>query len=169
MLSPVAERMKLGISLYLFPPLFVAFFALVGCAVPKQGPATITKVNPEHFYSGKVVRTTDSMVQFEHLRRFRGALETEDYSNIYGNYYSVFWVSEDKRPVTVRLDYRSGNTASEVHTKEVLVDLPKSKNVTKFEVTGSQYSEQGPVTQWKASVVDNGKVIAEYKSFLWKK
>lgn len=168
MLSPVAERMKSGSPLYLFTPLFVAFFALVGCSVPKEGPATITKVNPDHFYPGKVVRTTDRMVEFEHRRRFYGVLESEDYQNAYGNYYSVFWVSEDKRPVTVLFNYRLGKTAAQVHTKEIFVNAPKSKNVTKFQVTGDEYSEQGPVTQWKASVVDNGTVIAEYSSYLWK-
>ena len=160
--------MKSGSPAYLFTPLIVAFFALAGCSVPKEGPATITKVNPDHFYPGKIVKTTDKMVKFEHLRRFHGVLEGEDYSNAYGNYYSVFWVSEDQRPVVVRLDYRLGKTAYQVHSKEIIVDVPKSKNVTKFQVTGDEYKKQGPVTQWKASVLDNGEVIAEYKSYLWK-
>ena len=167
-LSRVPERMKTGSSVYLLTPLIVASFAFVGCSVPKEGPATITKVNPEHFYPGKVVRSTDRMVEFEHSRRFRGVLISEDYANTYGHYYSIFWVSEDKRPVTVRLEYRLGKTASQVHSKEVQVDAPKSKNVTKFQVTGDEYKTQGPVTQWKATVLDNGSVIAEYASFLWK-
>ena len=167
-LSAVSERMKSGSPLYLFTPLIVAFFALAGCTVPKEGPATITKVNPDHFYPGKVVKTTDRMVEFEHLRRFHGVLDTADYQDAYGNYFSVFWVSEDKRPVTVRFDYRLGKTANQVHSKEISVDSPKSKNVTKFQVTGDEYKNQGPVTQWMASVLDNGAVIAEYKSYLWK-
>ncbi|MDF1740306.1 MAG: hypothetical protein P1U86_14185 [Verrucomicrobiales bacterium] len=160
--------MKSGSPVSLFTPLIVAIFALVGCSVPKEGPATITKVNPEHFYPGKVVKTTDRMVQFESLRRTHGLLDSADYKEAYGNYFSVFWVSEDKRPVTVRFDYRLGKTASQVHSKELVIDSPKSKNVTKFQVTGDEYADQGPVTQWKFSVLDGGSVITEYKSYLWK-
>ncbi len=167
-LSAVAERMNSGSPVYLFTPLIVAIFALAGCSVPKEGPATITKVNPDHFYPGKIVRTTDKMVEFEHLRRFHGVLESSDYQDAYGNYFSVFWVSEDKRPVTVRFEYRLGKTASQIHSKEVSVASPKSKNVTKFQVTGDEYRNQGPVTQWKASVLDGDEVITEYRSYLWK-
>ena len=48
------------------------------------------------------------------------------------------------------------------------MDRPKRSNVTKFEVTGSDYWDGGKVTQWKVSIVESGVVVAEFRSFLWK-
>ena len=85
-----------------------------------------------------------------------------------GQYYSVFWKSATKQSVTVRLDYRQGITGSQVLSKELFIAKPKRSNVTKFEVTGDEYRDGGKVTQWKASVIENGSVVAQYKSYLWK-
>ena len=48
-----------------------------------------------------------------------------------------------------------------------MVSEPKHSNVTKFEVTADTYLRDGKVTQWKASIVEDGVVVAEYKSYLW--
>jgi len=144
-----------------------AFFLFAGCTTTGTGPVVITKVNPYHLQNGPLVRTEDLMVDFEQQRYLYGAVENTERTELLGNYYTIFWKSETKSPATVRLDYRQGRTGLKVHTREVAVAEPKRSNVTKFEVTGGDYQRDGKVTQWKASIVENGSVVAEYKSYLW--
>ena len=107
------------------------------------------------------------MIDFEQHRYLHGAVEAVEIVERYGNYFTIFWKSETKAPATVRLEYRQGSTGLKVHQQEVVVAQPKRRNVTKLEVTGSDYQRDGKVTQWKASIVENGTVVAEYKSYLW--
>ena len=145
----------------------VAFLLLTGCATSGSGPVVITKVNPYHLQNGPLVRTEDQMIDFEQQRYLYGAVENTERTELFGNYYTIFWKSETKSPATVRLEYRQGRTGLKVYTQEVAVSEPKRSNVTKFEVTGDDYQRDGKVTQWKASIVENGSVVAEYKSYLW--
>jgi hypothetical protein len=144
-----------------------AFFVLTGCSTTDSGPVEITKVNPYHVQNGPFVRTEDLMVDFEQRRYIYGAIENSEKAELYGNYYTIFWKSETKSPAIVRLDYRQGSTGLKVHTQEVSVSETKRSNVTKFQVTGDDYQRDGKVTQWKVSIVENGAVVAEYKSYLW--
>ncbi len=144
-----------------------AFLFLTGCATGGSGPVTITKVNPYHMHGQSYVQTEDQMIDFEYFRHLHGAVEGEEIRERYGNYFTIFWESETKVPATVRLEYRQGRTGLKVHSQEVAVAAPKRRNVTKLEVTGDDYHRDGKVTQWKASIVENGTVVAEYKSYLW--
>lgn len=140
---------------------------LGGCTTTASGPVEITKVNPYHLLPGPIVKTDDRMIEFEHRRHLRGAVETTELRERYGNHYTVFWKSETRNPATVRLEYRQGKTGLRVHTQEVFVASPKRTNTTHFKVVGGDYQEQGKVTQWKASILENGTVVAEYQSYLW--
>lgn len=108
------------------------------------------------------------MIEFEHRRHLWGAIEASDRRDLMGNYFTIFWKTKTKNPATVRFEYRQGKTGYDIKTQEEYVASPKHSNVTKFQVTGDDYWDNGKVTQWKASVVENGTVVAEYKSFLWK-
>jgi len=140
---------------------------LAGCAVSASGPVAITKVNPYHLSSATILETEDPMIAFEQRRHLRGAIESADYTERYGNYFTVFWTSKTKAPAVVRLEYRQGRTGLKTLVKEVEVAAPKGSNTTKFQITGDDYRENGKVTQWKASIVEDGAVVAEYKSYLW--
>jgi hypothetical protein len=140
---------------------------LAGCTTPSGGPVAITKVNPYHLQSGPIVKTEDRMIEFEHRRHLHGAVEASERRDLYGNYFTVFWKTETRAPVTVRFEYRQGSTGLAIHTKEVVVDAPKRTNETQFEIVGDDYHQNGKVTQWRATVVENGTVVAEYKSYLW--
>ena len=56
----------------------------------------------------------------------------------------------------------------QVLSKELFIADPKGNNVTKFQIVGDDFEDGGKVTQWKASVIEDGVVMAEYRSFLWK-
>lgn len=140
---------------------------LVGCAATASGPVAITKVNPYHLYEAKIVKTEDRMIEFEQRRHLHGAVDSAEQRELFGNYFTIFWKTETRAPVTVRLEYRQGSTGLRTYSQETFVEKPKRSNETKFQITGADYHGSGKVTQWKASIVENGTVVAEYKSYLW--
>lgn len=164
---PLPIRMTPGFTRLLQVSTCSAFLLLIGCAATGSGPVTITKVNPYHLQGGPLIKTDDQMIDFEQHRHLHGAVENTERRELYGNYFTIFWKSETKAPATVRFEYRQGSTGLKVYTQEIEVSAPKRRNVTKLEVTGNDYHRDGKVTQWKASIVENGTVVAEYKSYLW--
>ncbi|MEM1442407.1 MAG: hypothetical protein AAGF67_08695, partial [Verrucomicrobiota bacterium] len=131
-------------------------------------PVTITKVNHYHLQTGPPVQSQDEMILHEERFLLHGALESEEYQERLGNYFSIFWTSKERVPATVRFEYCQAMTGPKVYTKEIRIDSPKRKNVTKFEITGTQYQDLGKVTQWRASIIENGSEAAEYRSYLWR-
>jgi hypothetical protein len=140
---------------------------LPACATTSSGPVAITKVNPYHLNTFVPIRTQDDMIRLEQQRLLYGAVDNEERRERFGNYFTIFWKTKSRNPATVRLEYRQGNTGFTTHVQEVQVDKPKSSNTTKFQITGDDYQKNGKVTQWKASIVENGAVVAEYQSYLW--
>jgi len=154
--------------LVVLPTLSSVLLVLSGCASQSGGgPVAITKVNPVHVHTPEAVRTEDNMIDFEHRRALWGTVEQEDRRERFGNYFTIFWRTETRQPATVRLEYRQGSTGPRVHVREVEVPSPRRSNSTKVEIVGGEYREQGKVTQWKASIIEGGRVVAEYRSFLW--
>ena len=139
-----------------------------GCSTVESGSVTIDKVNPYHLQPGEIVKTEDRMLEFEHRRHLYGAIEASERRDLMGNYFTVFWKTKSKQPATVRFEYRQGKTGALVKVKDEFVSSPKRSNVTKFQITGDDYWDNGKVTQWKVSILEGGAVVAEAKSFLWK-
>lgn len=142
----------------------------VSCTVPSSsGPVAITKVNPYHLADASRVATEDPMISFEKTRLLYGAVDSDDLKERYGNYFTVFWKTDQPGvPATIRLEYRQANTGPKIFRQEMEVASPKRKNATHLKVTGDDYETNGVVTQWKASIVQRGEVVTEYRSFLWK-
>lgn len=146
----------------------LAMLCLSGCATQGDGPVTITKVNPYHLQDAAWVESDDEMIIHEKRRLIHGAIDSADYRERMGNYFTIFWSSQNRVPATVRLEYCQAETGPRVYSREVRVESPKKKNVTKFQITGEEYYDLGKVTQWRASVIENGAEVAEYRSFLWR-
>ena len=155
-------------KIFLLPSVVCAAFLLTGCQTTESGLVTISKVNPYHLESTSVVETDDEMIKFEQRRHVYGAVEWEEFREREGYYYTVFWNTKNKTPATVQFEYCLAATGPQVHVKEIHVSDPKRRNATRFEVIGDEYRINGRVTQWRATVVENEVVVAEYKSFLWK-
>ncbi len=148
-------------------PLVAVCVGLFGCSVPASGPVAITKVNPYHLQTAQRIITEDEMIEFEHRRLLHGAIDGAEQRDRFGNYFTIYWRSKRRDPVTVRLEYRQGATGLKVHVQEQVVERPRRSNTTKFQVTGEDYHTNGKVSQWRASLVEDGAVVAEYKSYLW--
>ncbi len=146
----------------------LVFNAACSTAPKPTGPIAITKVNPYHLKPGMYVKTDDAMILFEQTHHLHGAVTAEEYAEKYGNYYNVFWKSKSPgSQVTVRFEYRQTKTGAEVHQIDAVVTA-KKKNVTKFRINGEHYTSGGTVSSWRALILQNGEVVAENKSFLWK-
>lgn len=157
-----------SVSQILMVPVLAGVFLFSGCATQSDGPVTITKVNPYHLKPGPTPESEDEMIIHEHRRLLHGAINTEDFQERMGNYFTIFWTSKDRVPATVRLEYCQATTGPKVYTREIRVDSPKRKNVTKLQIIGTEYQDLGKVTQWRASVIENGAEVAEFRSFLWR-
>ena len=108
------------------------------------------------------------MIVHEHRHLLHGAIDSSEYTEKMGNYYTIFWESKNRVPAVLKFEYCQATTGPKVYSKEIRVEKPGRKNVTKLDVTGEEYETLGKVTQWRASVIENGSEVAEYRSFLWR-
>lgn len=132
--------------------------------------AEITKVKYYRFRPYEVLSpATDAMVSNERQYHRHGVYRTEDVQKKTGNYYAVFWKSDNKAPVKLKFQYLQRKKIQKVQTKWITIDDPKRKNVTKVEIVGDEFSKGGDVRAWKASIVSSGKTVATYQSYLWGK
>ena len=138
------------------------------CATSERSASAITKVKYFGLNPRDRVRTYDRMLKFEHRYYRHGAVGNEQLKKKIGHYYSVFWKTDDRSAdVKLRLDYRHQETGPKNYSIEVDIDKVRRRNLTKFAVVGEVYKLLGPVTAWKISLIINGEVAGENKSFLW--
>jgi hypothetical protein len=114
--------------------------------------------------------TQDDMIAFERQRVFYGAVTNVDRLGRYGMYYRVFW--RTLRPVghlIVRFEYKQEKLANYVQAQERSYrDIPKGGMESRFSVVGDAYNDDGKVTSWRATVIEDGKIVALNQSFLWR-
>ena len=150
--------------------LLAAAILLLGstsCASSDRSATAITKVKYFHLNPETRVRTYDRMISFDQNYYRHGAVTNEQLREKIGHYYSVFWRTDDRTAeAKLRMDYRHQQSGPKVYSFDVDVDEIKRRNVTKFAVVGSDYQKLGPVTAWKITLLLNGEVVGENKSFL---
>lgn len=86
-----------------------------------------------------------------------------------GHYYVVNWENQgDVAHYELRFDYRQSKTREKVRTLTIpYPNAKKGSHKARFSVTGDAYLEQGPLTSWRVSLVRNGIIVAQEKSFVW--
>ncbi len=155
----------------------IATFALLAI-LAASGPVTfagrkeaeITKVKYYHMKPGQRIETSDQMIRFEQRYYLYGAVTDDEFVEKFGNYYTIFFKAPSSAtPVTVRFEYRQSLTGPKIHTLESTVDKLSGFGSTesRFRITGEAYLTNGPVVAWKASLLVDGQVVSESKSFLW--
>lgn len=114
------------------------------------------------------IPAADPSIPFEREYHLYGAITNKQREARQGNYYAIMWkVTDRTQPVKVRFEYRQQGTGLAVKTKELDIPVVDRSNVTRFEVIGDEYANNGPVTAWRASLVRGKQVLAEAKSYLW--
>ena len=70
-------------------------------------------------------------------------------------------------PVTVRFEYRMANTGLKDFVQEQVVDDIRRSNISRFEVNGPEYQNNGRVTMWKVSILRGKEELVSQQSYLW--
>jgi len=150
--------------------LIMGIIVSTGCSVKtasQTGPR-ITKVNPYRLTATTNAGTAEQMIDFEHRRKMWGAVDCQDLKQRYGDYFTIFWKTDQPdTPATIKLFYRQANSGPKTFVQEKRIDSPRRTNTTIFEIVGDEFCKGGAVTQWKASIVQEGAVVDEFNSFLW--
>jgi hypothetical protein len=85
-----------------------------------------------------------------------------------GYYYVVSWANRAaEENLVLRLDYRQVRSRDKVHVIEIPYSNARGSYKGRFSITGDAYCQGGPVISWRVSVVRDGKIVAQNKSFVW--
>lgn len=115
-------------------------------------------------------RTTtaqDVPITFERQYRMFGAVTWLDQRQRYGNYLDFFWRAKRPSDVTVRLEYRQEKLHEHVQAQEISYRNARGTQKTEFKVIGDDYFDDGRVISWRCLLIENGRIVAETRSFMW--
>lgn len=131
--------------------------------ISKNGQSTQTSTNAK---STSVVQ--EASITFERQYRLFGAVTKLDQHQRFGNYFDFFWRVKRPADVTVRLEYRQEKLHAHVQAQEISCGDVHGSHKSSFKVVGDDYFDNGRVVAWRCLLVENGKIVAETRSFLWR-
>jgi hypothetical protein len=110
---------------------------------------------------------SNSYLQAEIDRRYYGAVSNLERRMREGHYYNFEWSTSKTADLTVRFEYRQEKLGLAVQLIEI--DYPRAKGTyrSEFSVIGDDYHQDGPVTAWRVTLVENGRIVGVNQSFLW--
>jgi hypothetical protein len=113
------------------------------------------------------IPTKDLMIDFERRRRMWGALDAADVSAKTGQYFTFFWRAKRPANLTIRLEYRQANLKNYVQARELSYVNAKGSHESEFAITGNDYENDGPITSWRAILIENRNIVALLQSRTW--
>jgi hypothetical protein len=117
--------------------------------------------------SQKTATLQDAPISFERQYRLFGAVTALDQRQRFGNYFDFFWRTKRPSDVTVRLEYRQEKLHEHVQAQEISYRNVHGTHKTEFKVIGDDYFDDGRVIAWRCLLIENGRIVAENRSFLW--
>lgn len=144
----------------------------VSCSSTPPVADTGAKIEKVKYYKlaniAQPIPAADPSIPFERDYHLWGAITNKQREARIGNYYAVMWKATDRsQPVKVRFEYRQPATGMQVKSKEQDISTLDRNNVTRFQITGPDYVNNGPVSAWRVTVVRGKQVLSEEKSYLW--
>ena len=110
----------------------------------------------------------NAMMMYEPKYWDHGAILAKDRVDRLGNIFVINWHNDGKSgDFTVRLDYRQAMTREKVMTKTQEYKNFDGYEKTVLKVAGDDYRKGGVVNSWRISIVRDGKIVAQEKSFIW--
>ena len=110
----------------------------------------------------------NQMMLYEPKYWDHGAILSKDRLDRQGNIFVINWQNDgEPSDFTVRLDYRQAMTRERVMTKTQEYKNFDGYEKTVLKVTGDEYLRGGVVHSWRISIVRDGKIVAQKKSFIW--
>jgi hypothetical protein len=117
--------------------------------------------------SGPTSGIAEASMSFERTYRMYGAITAADQRQRFGNYFDFFWRTKRPANVTVRLEYRQDKLRAFVQAREISYQNVKGNQKTEFAVIGDDYLNDGRVISWRCLLIENGRIVAENRSYLW--
>ena len=165
----------------------VSIFLISGCAAPEPPQVKLEKanilplsINPDFAFRKKTQFLNDpktfisggpgnESINFERRYYMWPATTQLDQAELRGNYLNFYWWNHGQpADVTVRLEYRQANLGNFVMAREKSYANVKGSTKTQFSVIGDDYLENGPITNWRALLIVDGKIVGLAQSYLWK-
>jgi hypothetical protein len=109
----------------------------------------------------------DASITFERQYRLFGAVTKLDQHQRFGDYFDFFWRARRPADLTVRLEYRQEKLHAHVQAQEISYQNVRGNHKTEFKVIGDDYFDGGRVIGWRCLLIENGRIVAENRSFLW--
>jgi hypothetical protein len=137
---------------------------------PKLKTTRSLSLNPGTYSSSTAQQTVlnqDSSLAFERQYRLFGAVTALDVRQRLGDYLDFFWRAKRPADVTVRLEYRQQKLHDLIQAQEVSYTGVRGTHKTEFKVVGDDYLDDGRVTAWRCLLIENGRVVAERRSYMW--
>lgn len=121
------------------------------------------------FRNDRTQKTTGNpMLDYEKKYWDHGAILSKEIEGRQGNIFVINWQNDGSAgDFTIRLDYRQANTRERVMTKTEEYRNFNGHEKTVIKVVGDEYLRGGVVNSWRISIVRDGKIIAQEKSFIW--
>jgi hypothetical protein len=117
--------------------------------------------------STKTTTVQDASIKFERAYRLFGAVTKLDEHERQGNYFDFFWRARRPANLTVRLEYKQEKLHAHIQAQELSYPNARGNYKTEFKVIGDDYFDDGQVTAWRCSLIENGTIVAETHSFMW--
>ena len=117
--------------------------------------------------SQKTATLQDAPITFERQYRLFGAVTGLDQRQRFGNYFDFFWRAKRASDVTVRLEYRQEKLHEHVQAQEISYGNVRGTHRTEFKVVGDDYFDDGRVIAWRCLLIENRRIVAENRSFMW--
>ena len=113
------------------------------------------------------IPTKDLMIDFERKHRVWGALIGADVVAKTGQYFTFFWRAKRSANLTLRLEYRQANLKNYVQGRELYYPNAQGSHTSEFAIVGNDYAIDGPITSWRAILIENRKIVALLQSRTW--
>lgn len=110
----------------------------------------------------------EASINFESRYRLFGAVTTLDVSQRTGNYFDFFWRAKRHADITVRLEYRQEQLRAATQAREIRYEDVHGNQKTEFAIIGDDFLDDGRVIAWRCLLIENGHVVAENRSYLWR-
>ena len=138
------------------------------------GPATLQAAAKKNKKSGgggsgrAGAAVAEAAINFESKYRLYGAVTQLDEREHYGNYLDFFWHAKRDADITVRLEYRQEALRSFTQAREIHYPNARGHHKSEFAIVGDDFFDDGRVTAWRCLLIENGRIVAENKSYLWR-
>ncbi len=107
-------------------------------------------------------------IDFESKYRQYGAVTALDTRERSGNYFDFFWRAKRDADITARLEYRQEGLRAFTQARELHYPNARGYHKSEFAIVGDDFFDDGRVTAWRCLLIENGRIVAETKSYLWR-